>query len=117
MIQAATPERSSHAPPAHRPRLGIVVGLGWGVRNYLLSDAFDVLCERFEPVILSPYGDVPEFREHFESRGAIVRPWVEADEPAVARTIFKLAEIAYYYRTPTANHLMKLRNRGNGLGK
>jgi hypothetical protein len=107
----ASPGRAAPGTSAGggKPRLAIAVGLGWGVRNYLLSDTLGVLQRHFDVLIVSPYAGLPDFRDHFQALGAGVAPCPEGPPPLVARQLFKLAETAFYYRSKTAGHRMKLR--------
>ncbi len=90
-----------------RPTLAIAVGLGWGVRNYLLSDCFPVLASHFNLLILAPYARLPGFREHFEGLDARVVAWSESPQPMLARALFELADTAYAHRRPTTSRLLR----------
>ncbi len=96
-----------------RPRLAIAVGLGWGVRNYLLGDAFRVLSENFELLILSPFARLPDFAQRFQSLGARVLGCPEAPQPNRSLRLYHLANAAFARRVPTVSRRSQ-KNWGGG---
>ncbi len=60
-----------HAAPRdsqQERRIAILASMGWGIRNVLMSRALDLLLERADVAVISPYGHVKEFRQRFEGR-------------------------------------------------
>lgn len=90
-----------------RPKLAVAVGMGWGVRNYLLNDTLSILKERFDLVIYSSFGDLPGFRKQFEDQGIEVRPIVDPESVPWLAAPMRWAQISGYRRHPTVSRKTK----------
>lgn len=94
-----------------RPTLAIIVGVGWGIRNYLLSETFDVIKRHFRPLIVSHYSHLADFRAFCESHGAAVAALPVDSPPKTSRGFLRLAENAFLRRYPTVSHGEKLKRK------
>lgn len=112
----ATPTETPSAK-TRRPRLAIVVGMGWGVRNYLLGDTYRLLKERYDIIILSPYAELPDFVERFAPDNTAVYGRFDLKPKKSMRFYENLAVAAFYHRRPTNARDNKLREMRNKLTK
>ncbi len=95
--------------PNFKPKLAIVTGAGWGVRNYLLSGAFSVLQEHFRLLILSPYAHIPEFQSYFSKQNVECFPQNVPSPERLLTFVMYLYRMSFYRRYPTVNKTLKWR--------
>lgn len=104
-------------PRGRRPKLAIAVGLGWGVRNYLLGDTFAELKRHYDILIITPYAELPDFAERFAAEGARVAGRLDAKLKTDLRLYENLVLAAFYGRRPTKARENKLREMERRLLK
>lgn len=90
-----------------RPNIAIAVGLGWGVRNVLLSDTLASLLEAANVVVYSPYHEDVGFRNWLEHRGVVSRALPNRAPSAILRHLYTLTEIGFFAAVPTCSHRRK----------
>ena len=92
----------------NRPTLAIVVGLGWGARNYLLSDTLPELCRFVRPIVLSPFTLPTDLQKYL---GTFDVPTLSYELPELGRRgdfLFEASLIAYFHVQPTRAHRRRL---------
>ncbi|MFO0944470.1 MAG: hypothetical protein U1D30_00770 [Planctomycetota bacterium] len=94
--------------PIQKPKLGIIISIGWGVRNYLLTDTLEVLKEHFELCVFSNLAEVDSFRDELENQGIRVFDCPELQPSSKAVKVFKLLEMAQLAMSATVRNRRKL---------
>ncbi len=64
--------------PADRKTVFLLITCGQAVRNFMVSDVFSGLKDRFNVIILSPYAYSDDFRRRYEGPGVHILPWFES---------------------------------------
>ncbi|MFO0944468.1 MAG: hypothetical protein U1D30_00760 [Planctomycetota bacterium] len=108
---------SCEAKSGEKPTLAIIVGVGWGIRNYLLSETFDVIKQHFRPLIVSHYSHLSDFRAFCEGHGAAVASLPLDSPPKTPRILLRFAENAFLRRHPTVSHGEKLKRKSEPTEK
>lgn len=91
-----------------KPKLGIIISIGWGVRNYLLTDTLSVLQEHFDLCVFSSLAEVDSFREELQRQGIQVFPCPDLRPSGRATRVFKLLEMAQLAMSSTVRNRRKL---------
>jgi len=93
-----------------RPRLAVVVGLGWGVRNFLINETFERLKSEYDLLLLTTYSEVEGFRERFQDERVQVLPLEPVRQGWLTKQVLALTRICYWARYNTVSHQYKLGN-------
>ena len=88
-------------------KICIIISMGWGVRNVLMSRALDAVSDRCDLHVLSTFDEVPKFRRRFSHLrlGRI-------DELSLAgwlRLLYHINSVIFYRLSPSATHKYKLK--------
>ncbi len=92
-----------------RPRIAIVVGYGWGVRNYLLSDTLEVLRRHFDPIIISNFEQLSDFKDFYTNQGIPVYSLASKEE-SLNKSWDHWLVTGYLARSKSLGHSRKLQS-------
>jgi CDP-Glycerol:Poly(glycerophosphate) glycerophosphotransferase len=90
-------QQASNPLPGDVPTVFLVITCGQAVRNFLLSDVFDLLKRNYNVVILTPHAYSEDFFGEYSMPGVHVLPWFES-----FRTVSERAFQYYFMATSSS---------------